>query len=139
LPGFSALVVPVEALCRKFRAERADFQQIFRGENPVTVGAFTMRYDPERDRIHFNGITKTSAPLPAQVAAVLPPFDAMQPIQKVHSSMTPEQLRVIAKTEWATDPNLRREFRSESGYVAFRVADVQGRVRIFGRARTGGN
>jgi signal peptide peptidase SppA len=56
--------------------------------------------------------------------------------QKIDSTMSPEQVAAIAKTNWQNDPKLHCEFTSEGAYIAFCKADAAGRVRILGRART---
>ncbi len=138
LPGYSALVVPVERLRQEISVTSEEIRQLFRSQQTFSVSDFTIRYEVGRDRIHFNRIVEVQASSPVPGAAMSFPVDPIPATAKADPSMTSEQLRAMAKTEWATDENLHREFGSESVYLAFRVADIQGRARISGRTREGG-
>ena len=50
--------------------------------------------------------------------------------QKVDKTMSEEQVAAIAQQEWRNNPKLHREFTGEAGYVAFRIAEASGRIRI---------
>jgi hypothetical protein len=135
MPGADSFAIPLEKIREQCGAERAELLQLFCSESAVTHGGFTMRYEPEHDRVHFKRISRpTAAAAPAsplaQVAAQPAPV-AITP--NVDRSMSQEQIAAVAKTTWAQNPKLHREVTSEGAYVAFCKAEASGRARIFGR------
>jgi hypothetical protein len=127
--GFHSLIVPLETIRQGGGPEPAQIRELFTTESELAEGGFTMRYDPEGDRILFNRISQHPASPAGQVAA--------QPalLAVVEPTMSVEQVTVIAKQEWKNDPKLAREFTSEAAYVAWRKAEFSGRARVLGRPR----
>jgi hypothetical protein len=56
-------------------------------------------------------------------------------VQQVDGSMSQEQVADIAKREWATNPNLHKEFTGEAQYCAFKKAEAAGRIRVLNTRR----
>jgi hypothetical protein len=134
--SWDSFAISLEKIREYCGVERSELLQPFSAEAAVTHGGFMMRYEPEYDRVHFTRITSHGSAAPtaplAPVAAPVPTVAVETPQQPV-ASMTAEQVTAIAKHEFASDENLRSEFTNEARYVAWRKAEVGGRVRIFGR------
>jgi signal peptide peptidase SppA len=45
----------------------------------------------------------------------------------------PADIEAASKNEWATKPELRREFTSEAAYLAFKKAEASGQIRILAK------
>ena len=130
--GSDSLIVYLHTIRQQGGPEPAEIRELFVAESVMAEGGFTMRYDPERDRVHFNRTKQLPASSPAQVAAQPAPIDAAQPNQKPEP-INAERATAIAVQEWATDSRLHAEFTSQAAFVAFRRAELAGRVRIIGK------
>ena len=125
--GSNWFVIPLEIISKEVGLTREEILQPWRGRNVVSEGDFTMLYNPKNESVHFTRIHALPESSHPEVE--------VQPVQKPDPSMSAEQLTAIAKQEWASDKRLHREFTGEDAFVAFRQAEIRGRVHIIGKRK----
>jgi hypothetical protein len=135
--GCSEFAIPLEQIREQCGVGRPELLQPFGTDTVVTHLGFMIRYEREYDRVHFKRISRpTAAAAPASPLAQVAAQPAPVAITRtVDGSMSQEQVATVAKTTWAQNPKLHREFTSEDAYVAFCKAEAAGRVRILGRTK----
>jgi signal peptide peptidase SppA len=112
MPGHEDLVVTL-MFDGKTTGEQAAVQVLAAERKKLGAIATDLRTDAGKAAAHT--VTETTAAQATRPATV---------------DMSNEDIRAIAKEEWAKDAKLHREFSGEASYVAFRENEVKGRIRI---------